>query len=494
MNKRIPRGLGVFVLLFSLLTISWLSRNVILLGTKAALSNTPNNVQISNVTDTSLTVSYTTADSVTGSIGYGKDSQLGSVAFDNRDTNSPVPHIVHFVTISNLSPSTRYFFSIVSGDTVFLNDSLPYEITTSQALTANSPPQTQITGQVSLDDGTAPPEAIVYIQSDDPASPAGRSQTLSTLLKPDGNIDLKISNVLKKDLSGPFAISPDSLLHMQIENSSLQSTISFLGSKTNPLPPIILGKNYDFSIDNLPSITPIATGSATASESAQSSFPVTQISTPATTPQILTPKTEQQFKDRQPLFEGKAVPGNDVEITIQSTQEITATVKSDKKGLWEYRPTVPLEPGEHSITIRTLDAQGILKTITKSFTVYAQGSQFTEPSISPTAKPSPSPVRIAPTVAKPTPTKTPPPSPTQSLPTVTPTNIPLSPTPTQIPPTPTLTPTPTALIIASTSATTTPIANITIPPVPNSGSFDLVLGLFGLGSFIGIGSLLFFLL
>ena len=453
-EKRLPRGLGIIVLLFSLTTIFWLSRNTILFGTKAAVGNIPKDIQISNISDKTFTISYVTDESVLGSVSYGKELNLGSVALDERDGNSGAPHRVHYVSISNLTPSTKYFFSILSGTESFLNNAVPYEVTTASS-SASPNQKTQVAGQVTLDDGSMPLESIAYVSSDN-------SQLLSTLLKPDGSYALELNNIRKKDLSGILTFSPDTIFHMNVSNSTLKSRVSFIGNQANPIPPIILSKDYDFSISTEPlSSTP-------ASESAQiTGFPTPEEDPSSSGPQILTPKTEQEFKDQQPLFQGTALPGNDVEITIQSEEEITTTVQADSNGKWQYRPSTKLAPGQHNITIKTLDASGLVKTLTQSFTVFAEGSQFIEPSISPTVTTTPT--------AQPTPTTQP-----TAVPTLSPT---ASPTPIVITTTP---------VVSTPSAS--PIPNITTPPIPKSGSSALVFGIIGAILSIGIGGLIFLLI
>jgi len=461
LNKRLPRGLGIPVLLLSLITIFWLSRNVVLFGSKAAVSNIPKDVQISNITANTFTVSYLTDESVTGSIAYGLDSKFGKVAFDVRETTAPLPHRTHYITISNLAPSTKYFFSIVSGDAVFLNNSNPYNITTASSSASSASVQIPLGGLVTLDGNNVPTEAIAYVQSDD-------SQLLSTLLKTGGGYNFKLDNVLKKDLSGTLTFAPNTVLHMVIENSTLRSQVSLLAGQANPVPAIILSKDYDFSIGSNP------ISATSASESAQvTGFPTPEINSSSSSPKIISPKTDQQFKDQQPLFEGTAQPNSEVTITVQSNQEINTTVKSDSNGNWQYRPDTKLSPGQHTLTIQTIDASGILRTLSQSFTVFAQGSQFTEPSISPTLQPTPTTTQPSPTI----------------LPTIT--IAPTQPEPTAI-----LTPSVIIItpIVSTPSATATPVVHITTPPIPKSGSSDLIFGFIGIGSIISIGSLLFFLI
>lgn len=463
-NRPIPRVFGIFILLSSLLTIFWLSRNVVLFGAKAALGNTPKDIQVSNITSKSLTVSYITDEAVNGTINYGPSTDLGAVAFDTRDTDSPTPRKTHYVTVDNLTPNTKYFFTIASGDSVFQNDTVAYEATTTQTVPdeQSEPPEIPISGSITLDGNITPEEAIVYLKTSD-------SQTLSSLLKPNGNYELKIGTLWKADLSEQISLTPKSKLNLRIIDPILESNISLLANEANPVPSIILSKDYDFTLGELASIS--SSGSAQIS-----GFPIPADSEVASTdPVILTPKTNEKFTDQQPLFQGKAPPGSDIEILIESSHEITTSVQADENGTWQFRPDTKLEPGEHKITIKALDANGILKTLTRSFTVNAQGSQFTEPSVEPT----------------PTTAATATPTPTKALPTATP-----LPTTTSTP-TPTLAPTAIVIIptgVQVTAPNTSPTPNITAPPIPDSGSTALIFGITGISILIGIGSLLFFLL
>ncbi|HUQ85584.1 MAG TPA: Ig-like domain-containing protein [Candidatus Limnocylindrales bacterium] len=463
-NKPIPRFLGFFVLLLSIGSIFWLSGNVVLFEGKAALGNTPKNVEISNITDNSATISFTTDASVIGSVSYGKDISLGQVGFDTRDAQSPAQHVAHYINLTGLDPGTKYFFSVISGDGIFQKDSVPYELTTASNAGTSLPKSITVKGAITIDGTKAPNEAIAYLKTSD-------SQLISSLVKPDGKYEFTIQKLLKNDLSGSLELDDKSILTMTINDSVLQSKISFFANLADSIPPIILSKDYDFTIEQV--------GSSSASESAKiPEFPaLPEGETTQSGPQILTPTSNEKFEDQQPLFEGKALPQSDVEITIQS-DPITATVQSDQNGNWQFRPNTKLEPGVHKITIKTLNAQGILQTLTRSFTVFAEGSQFTEPSISPASATTPTPTtRPAPSVTAPIATQ--------------------APTATVIP---TLAPStqPTAIVIAPTLIISAPVLSpstvITIPPIPASGSSALILGIIGTILTIGIGGLIFLLI
>ncbi len=174
-------------------------------------------------------------------------------------------------------------------------------------------------------------------------------------------------------------------------------------------------------------------------------------------PQILTPKKDEEFSDQQPLLKGTSSPNETVTITIHSQENIQTQVKADSHGVWAYRPTSLLSSGQHTISIVSKGSSGVLKTVTQSFTVYAQGSQVTQ-----TATPSATPTGI-----------------------ITPT-ISATPTPTLAAPTPT----PTAILIPS------PIPSPVAPPatskggvqeLPSPGNSIIPVGFMALGTtFVGI--------
>jgi len=451
-DKKLPAFSGLAVLVLSLVTITWLSGNALIFGTKAANGSIPRKVQVSNITDSSFTVSYFTDEFAIGSISYGTDSKLGKIGLDDRDQlgGSPISHKIHHITVKQLIPSTRYSFSISSGDQTFDDRGNLYVVSTAPPTSEKPTTQAPAVGTVSRDDGDIPAEGIVYLSSE-------TSQLLSVLLKPDGSFLLPLNTIRKKDLSGLLVMSADTVLQMIATDGKAQSTIALLASQTNPVPRVVLSKDYTFTAND--SVIEAAVAPE-ASESA--SLPEREDTSQVSSPEILSPHNDEKFQDQKPMFNGKALPNESVEITIHSEQEVKATVKADENGNWEYRPTVPLQPGDHTITIASVDVSGALQTLTNSFVVHAQGSQFTEPSVSPSpafdTTPSPSP------------------SPT----------LPLEPSPTASA-TPTLQPTPTT-INASPSAS----VSITQPPIPKSGSSSLMVMLFGTLLFIGVGVVLFF--
>jgi hypothetical protein len=455
-EKKLPLS-GLILVIALLATIGVLTSNAVLVGTKAAVGATPKKVQVTNVSDTSFTVSYLTDDPQLGSLTYGKDSSLGSTMLDDRDQpiNNPAKHRLHYITIKNLTPGTKYNYAITSGGDTFKDNDNFFEVTTAPVITASASAQAPLKGKVTLDDGTIPVEGIVSVSADN-------SQTVSALLRQDGSYEVPLNTVRTQDLSANTSYSEDTLLHITIADPQHQSVAEVTAKEAGNVPMMTLSKNYDFS----------ASSTDTEASASAAITPVTLPSTdsaPVTAPEITTPKTDQSFSNLQPTFDGKAVAGSTVDITIQSQDEITATVTADTNGNWQYTPQNALSAGKHTIIIKSPDAQGLLKTISQSFTVFAEGSQFVEPSISP--PPLPTPVLAPPTPASASPTlEEPTPSPT---PTIEPT------------------PTPTIAVTPAPQPSGNP-GNSGGGVTPNTGNESWLFGVAGLIFAAGAGALLFF--
>ncbi len=463
-DKRIPTLLGMLLIVIGIGITSFLvDKGVIIVG-RASPTTNPQNVRITNITDNSFTVSYNTDAQVIGSLIYGKDEALGQTALDERDqqTESLANHKIHSITVRNLSSVTKYFFSITSGQDKFLNSGVPFEVVTGGSITTPPSEQKPIVGKVIMPNGQAPNEAIIYITTD-------ASQVISSLVRGDGTYLIPLNSVRSQGLASYLDFSTVNTLKMLVFGDGLSSNVSLSIDQINPVPTVTLSQNYDFATGT----QPVASSSAQI-ETLPSSSPA---ASSGNVPKIITPKANQSFSDQQPLFKGTGRPNEDVKIEIHSDAQIQTQVKTDANGNWSYRPNVPLSPGQHTISITTKDINGILRTITENFTVYAAGSQVNPVANPPTATPTP--------LATSTPSPTPSPSPVPSA----------SPSPTPIPsPTPTLTPSPTPT--PTVAPTPTPSPAPPLSPGGNSPGPDgkiITLGLLG-GILTIIGAVLLFAL
>lgn len=442
LNKHLPSYMGFFVLLVALGVTIVLSSNTFITISRATVGSEPKNIQISNISDTSFSISYTTDASVVGTISYGTDPSTPNIALDTRDqqTNKAVEHQIHFITVKNLTPATKYYYVIDSGDQKAENNGSPFIITTTAPLVTQPPAQPTLSGTVSLSDGSFPAEGIVYVS-------APNTQQLAALTQPDGSYQIPLTQLRDSTASTAASLTPDTVLQVQVLTPTQQSAAKVLLSQADKVPTIVLPQNYDFTLGP----TQITSGSAQQASGA--AFPAFETPAPVSSPEITTPKDTEAFSDTQPTFQGRALPNTEVDILIQSQQEISVKLQSDNTGEWKFRPPLSLAPGKHTITIKSIDASGILQTLSRSFTVYASGSQFIEPSVSPIA-------------ISPSPTATP--SPTLA---------------------PTATPAPTAVATPTINLTPAP----TRGPLPKTGSTAVIAGIVAGAAAIGIGALIFFL-
>lgn len=441
-DKRIPTLFAVLLLVVGVAVTSYLVQQRIIIFQHAAPPENPENIRITNITDTSFTVTYTTIAPVIGTLAVTSNS-TNQTALDDRDEQSgvPKPYTVHSISVKDLKPNTPYNFTILSGTTTYLNNNEPFSITTGPTITSHPNEENPLAGKIVMPDGSDPQEALVYVTTDN-------GQLLSTLLNKSGLYIVPLNTMRTRDLTSSVIFTSQSVLQVLITTATQTSTVSVGIGGINPVPPITLSQNYDFTVNT----TPLATGSA------QKSFPSFDTTQPlSATPEIIVPKSNQSFTDAQPQFSGTALPNTSVSITIHSSNAIQTQVTANAAGNWSYRPSTPLAPGKHTITITTADQFGILKTIEQSFIVYASGSQVSQP-----ATPS---ATLAPT----------------QKPTATPTIVIVTSTPT-----PTLIPTPTATVLPRTTVRPSPR-----PTLPSTGSNTVAaLGIGGLVTAV-VGIVLF---
>lgn len=385
-NRRIPTLFALLLIIGGVWATSYLATKGIIFWGRASVSKTPYDIQITNVTDTSFSVSYKTSSPVPGSVSL-VNNKTQAVVLDDRDKSSGriSSYALHHITVNQLSPSTTYAFSVISNDT-FLNEGKPFEVTTGEALEGTSS-AFLVKGSVVYESKESVQGAIVYVK-------AFNSQVLSTLVNPDGSYLVNLSRIRTSDLKAFAPLTENTILSVTIQGPQDSSSLTLLVKKARLIPPILIGKTYDFSKDD----SLISQGTPSSSLA----FPTVSFNEKKT-PQIITPKKDEEFLSQQPLFYGTTTPNATVVIVIQSSHTIQATITADRNGSWSFKPATPLEPGAHTISVTTKDSDGITRTLTQSFRVFAKEKQVDRPSPTPTSVPTPTPTqRPTPSVALPT--------------------------------------------------------------------------------------------
>ncbi len=402
-KSKIPTLLGILILVIGIAAGVMLIRSRLFFRLGATGEFAPKDVRISNITDTSLTISWVTDRETSGFVRWGENqNSLSRTELDELATQSHT----HTLTLRGLSPQTTYFFKINSGGEDFDNNGVPWQITTGSAL-ATPNKTVLISGIILTATGEPAKNALVYLT-------IGGSSLLSTITSATGNWVAPISSARTADLQDYIQIDEkNSLIEISV-NAGLGNVASaqIYPQSAKPAPSIILGQVHDFK--NLPPAgkgqIPSASIGLPEEKTPSSGFKVEEkTATPSAKNVTLESiKEGEVITTTDPEFFGKGPSGVTITITVES-EPVSETLKIPSSGQWKWSPPSNLAEGTHTITISWRDASGILRTLRRTFIVQAsEGPSFeATPSASPTSTPRPSP--------------SPSPSPTVSpIPTITP--------------------------------------------------------------------------
>jgi hypothetical protein len=393
MKGKIPTIIGVFLLIGGLAAGVLLIQNKQIFKLGASADVTPQDVRITNVTDTSFSVSWTTDKPAGGFISYSSDNAFNKTAQDQVTPQSET----HYVNVTGLTAQTAYNFKINSGGQDYDNNGNPWQVQTGAQL--SQPSQSNIiSGQVLTASGNPATNALVYIN-------VASASPLSTITSQTGTWLLSLSSARTQDLSSYASINDtNSVIEISVQAGTLGiASAKIYPQSAKPVPQMVLGKQDDFR--NLPPSSegdsPKASVGLPTSSTPSSSFNVNE-SPPPKTEDTVTLKSlnnGEVISTDKPEFFGDGPPGTKITITVES-DPITTTQTVASSGSWNWSPPSNLAPGSHTITISWRDAGGILRTLTRTFVVQAsEGPSFEStpsasltPSPSPTASPSPSPI------------------------------------------------------------------------------------------------------
>jgi hypothetical protein len=446
---KIPTLIVLVILIIGVVIGVFLVKNRQLFRLGASGQEAPKDVRVTNISETTLSVSWTTDAQTQGVVVWG-DSQnsLGRTTVSETQSAN-----IHYATITGLESSSSYFFKINSAGEVYDNNGIPWEAQTAADALAPSQPIV-ISGTLEDASGGSVANALVYVT-------AGGGTPLSTLSSEEGNWVVAVSNTRTQDLSGYVEIDESRTLVEISVQAGAQGTASALiyPASAKPAPPIVLGQSHDFK--NLPPSleSGVPQAQIEVPEGQESSgFDVPEATGIPQTAAVTLESVEsgEIVASSQPEFFGEGPPDTVITITVES-DPVTDQVTVGEDGEWNWSPPDNLSPGTHQITLSWRDAGGILRTLTRSFVVQAaeEPAFVSTPSATPTTRPSASP---SPT-SRPTPTTR------------------LSATPT---PRPTVTPTPKASPTATPKPTKAPTATPSSLPDAGSTADTLVFGLLGL--------------
>lgn len=374
-EKKIPTIFGLLLLTLTVFVGVFATRQKINTNIKASGNCQPVNPQITNITDKSAAISFSTIDTCLVSL------MINNQTLDDFQDQGKL----HYFQIYNLPPNTSIPYTVISnGQKITKPD---YIVKTGSQPSTIAVEAKLAWGRVITVDKNPAKNVIVYLNIPG-ASP------LSAFTTSDGNWNIPLANSFnesKTDWYSPTNSSANEDLIVISENGIVTQLVNTT-DRNNPVPDITIGQDYFTDV-------PVAVPTTITSD-------FTPVDTNQLSPtlskniDILNPKENENINTGLPDFFGVAPANSQIIITVNSSNEISGQSQSDSTGSWHWSPTSELEPGNHTITAKVLDPiSGVYQTITRNFIVQAAENStmaFTA-SASATLAPTPTPT-LVPTV------------------------------------------------------------------------------------------------
>ncbi len=242
---RIPTVLGLGVLVSGLVAGVLLVQQNQSLFTQASPTFAPRNITVANISAHSATIYWTTDSPTTGFVQADPTTSLTTTFKDDRDTNAPNDHQLHFITLTNLFANTTYYYQVTSGSDKYPNQ--PATFITGPEITNQDYPA--VIGTVLGSDQKPINEALITVTLDG-------SQQLASITKAAGNFVLPFAQIRTAGLDKPFVINQKNA-KLKVFDTTTTSEVLIKVPTSEILPPITLGTSSDFTVERpAPDITP----------------------------------------------------------------------------------------------------------------------------------------------------------------------------------------------------------------------------------------------
>lgn len=242
-NKfKIPTILGLGIIILGLVSGIFLVLREQTFLSKASPDKAAQDITLTNITQDSVVISWRTNTPASSFVTFGQKSPGEQTVLDDRDTSSPKPHFIHYVTLKNLLPQTTYQFKITSNKVS--SEVKTFETAKQQT---NKTGFTPIVGSV-LASNTPLTEGIAYLS-------ISGAIAQSAIIKTSGNFLIPLSDVRKEDLSDIYPLTEDTTAKITIVSDQGTASLSFKPRPNlPPLAPLRLGQNIDLTnIEETPS-------------------------------------------------------------------------------------------------------------------------------------------------------------------------------------------------------------------------------------------------
>lgn len=240
LNKQIPTIIGLLLLVVALgAGVVFLRVGPGILTPRATPQTTPKNIKITNVTDSTVTISFITDEQTTGFVKYGNSANsLSNQASDDRDqlSGNVGTYNTHHITLRNLQPTTTYYFVLGTASNEFDNNGSPYSVETSSRVSGSTNAQT-IYGNVLNPDSSPADGAIVYLAVEG----AGE---LSSLVRSSGTWAIPLVQLRGAEGGSPPTVSAATPMRVFAQGDSDNETatlVTTVGQPQFPVKTITLG-------------------------------------------------------------------------------------------------------------------------------------------------------------------------------------------------------------------------------------------------------------
>lgn len=415
LQARIPTLFGLGILVLGVVAgIVVLGQGTLGFLPRASADAVPQDIRITNITDTGFTVSFLTEAPAPGYLEYGTSASQTKVQVrDDRDqlANSVGSFTSHHITVKGLVPVTQYYFRLGTGSgAAFDNNGQPFTVRTARAVAPSSEARTAY-GNVNTEVGNPADGALVYITIQG-ASP------LSAQVKSNGSWAMPLASVRSLDLSSQVTIDDSTPVKIEVQGVRRGDTLllNTTVGQTMPLQSLQFGQpattgtgdaagstattaNTDTSTQTQPDTTGATGGADGTANNFGSLYSGLEGSQTATSEAVKIRLQEDEILNTtKPEFQGSAPPGGYVQIELHSETPYYGAVATKADGSWNWSPPADLEPGEHTITVTFVDEKGETQRVQRNFIVQAGAAStpaFTSSSSAVVPTPTPTPTLVA---------------------------------------------------------------------------------------------------
>src|SRR3989344_1433063 len=229
-DRKIPTLIGLLIIIAGTAITTFLVKRETLFQIVAGPEQEPENIKITNISDSLFTLTYTTDAKVIGTLNYSKDpTLLDTVSLDDRDqiSQSAIKYSAHSITVKDLEPNTLYYFSITSGDKKYLNNASPFKVETGEIIDKDPSLQVPMSGKIVMPNGNPASDGLVYVK-------VSGAQELSTLINIDGTFTLPLNNLRNSTFDDLFTIDANTIINIEIYSENLFSSVSVSPEEINP--------------------------------------------------------------------------------------------------------------------------------------------------------------------------------------------------------------------------------------------------------------------